>query len=181
MQTTAASILGDPPEGSQTRHSGEELRARRPLPRALDRQRRALFPFKAKGATQLIRRRKKFGGGEHFTPHVEHLLVRNRTIVEREDGDGIVERVEARDPAARATAQRERELPPVSPWVRAGMHDRRFDLSATDALHRIANDSGFCLELRLVRQLLKLTSPASIHHEVHAGGLNPLRDRKASC
>ena len=57
------------------------------------------------------------------------------------------------------------------------MNDGELDCAPPDALHGIAHDARFRLELRVVGEMLELASAAAIDHEVHAGGLNPLGRR----
>src|SRR5688500_18317228 len=124
-----------------------------------------------------MRARKVIRRGEHVPPHIEHVLVCDRAVLQPEDVACVVEGMQAGNPVRPATPHGECELPAVPPRRRAGMDDWKLDIPPSDALHRIANDSRLCLELRIVADMLQLAPAAAIGHEVHTGWLHPVGRR----
>ena len=76
--------------------------------------------------------------------------------------------------AARLTPQRQRELAPIAPSLGARRHGHLAHVAAPDPVQRVPYDRPLGAELRVIRQMLELASPAAISVVVHAQRRHPL-------
>src|SRR5437667_7286746 len=87
---------------------------------------------------------------QHERPRREHFVLRDRAIAQLEDLVGRIETAQPRDPTVVPTAQRQRQLAPIAPWVVARFQERLLDLKATDAGKRVADNGSLGLQLPFI-------------------------------
>jgi hypothetical protein len=93
MQAAPFSRLWNPPQRRETRNGGEKPLTPWPFASPFDRQRRAVFVIETYGAAELMNRWKLASGGKDVTPDIEHRLMGDGAILQREHAPRIIERV----------------------------------------------------------------------------------------
>src|SRR5262249_35858599 len=107
-----------------------------------------------------------------------HAVIGDWTIVKLKNATRIIVRMQADYPlAASLPLHGERQLAAVSPFALAAFDARKLDGALSDADARVSHQAFLCPQLRSVREMLHLTSTASIDAIVRARWLDSLRRR----